>query len=298
MGVSFVTEVWPDTASDKSSDSSGATRQWLVFFDSVDSRPVDAEQAAGIPKLGQILPGDIFRNASQISCRMEGPSVARVTVQYKGQNLLDEDGNQTSPLDAPPQIEVAWISEDVEIDDDIHGKPIQNVNGESYDPPLSESWPMRQITVTRNVRDFDIEATGAYEGATNSDPFMGAIAGQVLCNGLRASIVYEPGLTYWTVSGVFTFRLWKAPDGKQYGWSRRLLNKGFLRRLKVDGDPVKDTKTNEWKTEHIPDANGQPITRPVNLDAEGDQLQKGADAVYLYWVTKPSVALGGLGLLS
>ena len=275
-----------------------ATRMFTVATTAATDTPVTIQQAyhLGVPRKGDLYPGDgLLRCEAPVDVRAIGPRLYQVTATYKTLTSGSQGGDQTNPLAQPATAAWSFSSSDEAIDEDIHGNPLTNVNGEPFDPPITRRQNDPVLTIQRNEKTFDYRRAIQYMakgGATNSGGFFGASKGQARIENISSSgRRFENGIGYDPVIYEIQFR--------QDGWKTRVLNQGFLTRAL--GIPAADIPTAIKAPDgfhylvQIRDLKGQPVTSPALLDDAGFLLGN-KPAVWVTFEIHPSMNFGVLNL--
>jgi hypothetical protein len=176
-------------------------------------------------------------------------------------------------------------------EDDTFGSPTQavvNSAQQPFDPPIMSEDFLPLITIRRNERltDFDPNVKLQYMNTINAVNV--TIAGMHLA-----------AYTAW-MRRISPTRRWKA-NGDMY-WDvtyeivvdqathyQRILDQGYFI-ISSGGVPTL------YELEAIKDIEGVPVTAPALLDGTGARLAKGADAVYLNFLTLFPVSWKALNL--
>jgi hypothetical protein len=144
----------------------------------------------------------------------------------------------------------------------------------------------RQIIITRNMLFFNDYAISDYDEAVNSDWFEGWPPGTGRVR-IDADNVYNESTGYWVVTGIFTFKKpYRTTPDK--AWYSRLRNDGYYEKIDLVGPGAGSAI--------VPAVDGhkEPVTQPVQLDADGYRITNGT----AYWLEvkhfrpRPFSALG------
>lgn len=144
-----------------------------------------------------------------------------------------------SPLDEPPDIETDFASTTEAMDRDVNGKPMATVNGEPFDPPITDEIHDLVITVGKNVPTWDFLTAWLYMGggsrasAHNSDTFLGFPPGASRVRGLKARSVHSEDFSYWRATGIFEFRQAAPNSDISRAWWKRIRHEGFKIKLLI-----------------------------------------------------------------
>ena len=296
MSIIDVKPGWSGTLASGDGVARTATRMFTVATTGAAAdTPVTIQQAyhLGIPRKGDLYPGDsLLRCEAPVDVRPLGPRLFQVTASYKTPTGSSDQGDQTSPLSRPATVAWSFSSSDEAIDQDINGKPLVNVNGEPFDPPIARRQNDPVLTIQRNERTFDYRRAIQYMakgGATNSGSFFGASKGQARIENINSSgRQIENGIGFDPVTYEIHFR--------QDGWKTRVLNQGFLIKLAgIDREGVGVRAPSGHLLATARDAKGAAVKEPILLDREGYQLDSGS-AVWLEFEIHPSKNFGVLNL--
>lgn len=240
--------------------------------------------APGLPAAGSTYPGNPYVYAQKARPRRISPVLWHVTVAYSGEVGLGPTGGIVSPIDARPRKRSVSREVEREVDEDINGNRITNVLGEPLKAKVT--FYERQIIITRNMLFFNDYAISDYDEAVNSDWFEGWPPGTGRVR-VDAENVYNESTGYWAVTGIFTFRKpYRTTPGK--AWYSRLRNDGYYEKIDLVGPGAGSAI--------VPavDDHKEPVTQPVQLDADGYRITNGS----AYWLEiqhfnpRPFSALG------
>ena len=295
MSIIDVIESWSGKLASGDGVARTATRMFTVATTAATDTPVTIQQAyhLGVPRKGDLYPGDgLLRCEAPVDVRAIGPRLYQVTATYKTLTSGSQGGDQTNPLAQPATAAWSFSSSDEAIDEDIHGNPLTNVNGEPFDPPITRRQNDPVLTIERNEAVFDYRRAIQYMakgGATNSGSFFGASKGQARIENISSSgRRFENGIGYDPVTYEIQFR--------QDGWKTRVLNQGFLVKLPgIDREGVGVRAPSGHLLVLARDAKGAAVTEPILLDRDGYQLDSGS-AVWLEYEIHPSMNFGVLNL--
>jgi hypothetical protein len=178
-----------------------------------------------------------------------------------------------------------------QIDVDVNGDPIVTVNGEQFDPPITEDVHDIQVTFGQNV-DNRNQALIDAAGCTNSDVFLGYAPGQCMIDQVQFKYLSDPnnGASYWRQTATVLIRRTPPnnPGGLQNGdlWKKRIRAEGY--KIKVAGD---DTPRN------AKDGEGNPSAVPVLHDAaSGELIEDPKQAQWYYFRTRGEIAFQPLNI--
>lgn len=265
MPVINIKEDWEKRTVEETLDERTAARIFTVEFDEGDNpviRPLLALLATtptlSVPQKGNHYPGDDFLRVVKRTVKTyQGPLVYEVTCSYL-HRWGERDESAEDPLIKKP--EISWLSAvtNEPIDRDIEGYAIMNSAGEAFDPPITREVYDLVLRYVRNERNFNPRNASEYEGAINSDSFLGLAEGMVMCTVFDGQKIYdETRGDYYQVTYEFQIRY--------DGWKRKIFDKGFGEYLgkNEDGSP-------DWK--EFLDENGHKLSEPAYLDGNGRRL--------------------------
>lgn len=290
MPVSSVTRMWSRFSTNLSRQEKKLSRTirdaYQVVHDVDDSR-FDVEEANGIPRIGQNYPGSLYVFCDSLETSRVSPIMSIVSVNYKGE--IGPNGEEDSPLNAPPEISWSDTESDEPTDEDINGKPIVNVNGEPIDG-VTMKIADNVVTIKRNFLTFNPYVTGLYRHSVSSDAFLGYPPGTArLIRYSAKNAFYQDDLSYWEVTGSIQFRLGiRTTDAK--AWYKRVRNEGFYEKRT-------DSYTGNDIIVQAKDDNGKPVTRPVLLKADGRRETNPDNAHWLEFQVYRELPYNALGLI-
>lgn len=243
-------------------DQSGLTRDgrtaqlmWAVVVSSTDTAVV-AEQASGIPSIGQSHPDDIYRYCTNISSARVSygavESIFHVTATY---STVPYEAQPDNPLAARPQYSWSHIRVEGIIDVDVDGNAIVNSAGMPYDPPVTALRDIHAVMrVTRNEAVYNEALALSFVGKVNSATYRGYAPGYVMVNDINASSA-EANVGGQTIQyAVVNYELEFSPTPFQIS----VLDAGFY-----EWDNTTD------RPKPITDEYGNPISSPALLDGNG-----------------------------
>lgn len=188
-----------------------------------------------------------------------GPIHWRLVAEYSNnQGQVDPD----DPTLAPPDWQWSSEANEEEVDLDINGVAITNTAGEPIDPPLTRRFRTRVLSYQANVPETLVNPDWllSYCDHTNTDQFLGAAPGEVLVDDITAKFHRgtESIVPYYEINAVFKIRrnYTDSTAPPRSAWWKRWVNVGF-------------SKLESGERVTILDANGNPLNRPVLLDALG-----------------------------
>ncbi len=268
--------------------SAQEVRYYDVLYDTPLTATIDAIYASGVPAFGAALgTGSLILKNKTSDRDEEKPSLYRVTCTYE----LPTPGQDSTPGSIDPDgtrwaidIGVQSVPYEYEVQYDINGYPIQNTAGDAVGGVMtSDSDEQYTVTFTSNIIDWD--GIDASKNAINSEPFSMTFNGQerdfdaYTVRFLTYSLSYvldDTGTQYPRVTYVLLYRI--------TNWLKKIASKGLN-----EYDIVLDAQI------PIRDGQGNPITTPVYLDADGLQLGVG-DTVSI--LKDPITSTGGLHIFN
>jgi hypothetical protein len=207
-------------------------------------------------------------------------------------NTTDGGGVEPTPGGDPVySIESSVVTTPADID--AAGDPIANSADEPFDPPLTLQTPREILVVQWFVPGVALisylATTRKFLGSLNSNEFHGAPRGSMLCLGVKpvqqdanqllvtARFEYQNPLDISLLPAVVKIKntsgIWvTAADSQIEGWMSTAVDRGLRVKDGVDG-------SNKPKYKPIVNKDGQPITKPVDLDGDGNELTDGGTRV-------------------
>ena len=271
--------------------TSDVTRTFSVVADSAGKSTLDALAAPGVPRANDAHPQQFGLRARTFDGQQVSPLEFRVTVGYVMPSA-DPNDPQQDPLSQPASVSFSAITQDVEIDEDVNGDPIQTVNGEPI-AGVTRPFTDLAITVRRNLPTFDPLSISTYMNKVNSATWYGLPAGTVRIMDIAASNVFSNDLEYWDVSITFQVRrgIGSVTDAK--AWWYRTAHQGYV---------IKNAAGTETAIAKADDADdftdgGVTVAQPVMLDlSTGERLAAGTGA-YIEFQVLETVDFNTLNLL-
>ena len=263
MAVVGIAQIWPRRGESEGPDASSATRRWRIQTDNRYDTEHIVYAAGVLPNRHDPLPENGFLTARRIRLeqRSDTPYFWEATVEYSSAPMDREEQEKEDfpdPLDRPAIRRWGTVQYREAVEKDRFGNAVVNTAGDLYDPPPERDVSNWTVTITKNVAsvpDFVID----YQNTVNDDDItiggLSVAAGQAKMQSIEiGEEITESGSTYYQFS--YTLEI------KWAGWQLELLQQG-LRQV----DPADDSK-------RIPcvDKNGDPVTSPVLLDADGEQI--------------------------
>jgi hypothetical protein len=246
---------------------------------STDAKILDIYLSPGLPQVGQPYPGTDFVLAKKAVVSQVSPILSIVTVNYEGEIAPQNGDGQPSsnPIFAPPTIDWANSTEELEIDEDADGVPITTVVGEPI-RGVKRRFTDQVLTVQRNFLLWNEYLQNQYMDTVNLDRIRSWPPGTGLIIDISAKNVISEQGGYWKGTFKVHFRkpIRTTPDK---AWYSRVRHEGFYERVDSEGPP--DANGNyPFNIVRAVDKNKQPTTKPVLLDQFGKRV---TDANATYW---------------
>lgn len=236
------------------------TRTYQAVTDTATTDETVILQSSYVPQMFDTDPNNVdARVIGREAYRTESPTIWVVEVTYSTNAPTAQDGDTNgSPLGVPVEWESSFEPIQVVMDYDVNDDPVRLSNGLRPNPPLmvTRYMPVHRATVARLTYPSDWLNTKA--GRVNSDNYLNCAAGTLMCRIPSVKPKYAASLKYYIVVVEFMF------DPR--GWQPRLLNAGYM---EFDDDPG-------LRLQHIKDSDGQDVTEPWPLDADGKALSQSA----------------------
>jgi hypothetical protein len=180
----------------------------------------------------------------------------------------DQGGSSNKPEDEPPDVEWDYEVGHWAPPKDLSSpkpKPFLNSAGQPYVPAEKVELANAKLIYSRNESTWLREDTTAWAYVVNSDEFLGARPGMVLCLPPKAKLSYRGGIPYYRVTYQFRFHPYtdipKHPDSKDHNWQYEILDTGLMKRVEIPGVPGKIL---------VPIRKGNSVvTQPVCLNGAG-----------------------------
>lgn len=284
MTIDDVSEMWSRSTASSSitADLKTRTLEYGYAYQVVHSNDATEEEILAdsrIPALGarKINAGFIVVRSRRV--RKASPVLSYVEVTAQGE--IGPNGEH--PANELPKIKFTDEETDEEIDTDINGKPIMTVVGEPI-YGVREKFQDLVISVERNYRTLDTYWIARYRRATNSDTFFGWPPGTCILAGWGASLegdTIQGG--YYKVQAKLKFRR-PVHTTAEKTWWKRVRHEGLYELL--DGEPTRAV-----------DHEGNFVTRPVLLKADGTREYDLNAAHWLTFQTREALPFSTLGLL-
>jgi hypothetical protein len=244
---------------------------------------LDALAAAGIPLRNSPHPQNPVLRARRFNASQIGPQYFQVTVGYEALTSDPNDPSQ-NPLAQPAVVSFTSVTQEVEIDEDINGDPIETVNGE---PLVGVTRPFTDlvITVSRNLPTFNPVSISTYMNKVNSATWYGLPAGTVRIMDIQAQNQFSEDFEFWAVTISFQVRRGYGSVTDAKAWWHRCAHQGYI----VDdgsGDLI-----------HALTDDGLTVAQPVMIDqSTGEQLAAGTGS-YIEFQVLETIDFNTLNLL-
>lgn len=308
------TPKWSGRVSESDADRKAITDGYEVLFDSPSDNQESAVNAPGIPVDGTPYSGDPSAELTGRRAKPIGPLFWEVTCVYTRAG----GGGVTNPLLKPAQINYSQVPSDESIDVDIAGNPILNRAHQPFENYATRQISDQMIIIQRNKEEAAISYAflEEFKDSVNSATFLGAPPGTGKMRALSATYVQQivGGLAYWDVQAQIQFRtpptmpLW-LPDNtivpantNAVAWYIRRANMGMDEYWPtVQGDPP-TVNPFPWRRIHGP--NGEPVSRPVPLQANGKAMPAPSNpinpmpVIWLGWKVYKDRDFNAIGLLT
>jgi hypothetical protein len=278
------------TAADGKSGSSGVLRYFTLVAPDVGYTTVQALSAAGLPLMNDPHPQNSSLRVRNRDVSQDGPISFSATISYEAQ-VNDPNDPSQNPLLRPAVIRFSSVTQEVEIDEDVNGDPIETVNGE---PIVGVTRPFTDLVVTvqRNLPTFNPLSISTYMNKINSATWYGLPAGTVRITDIQAGNVFSEDFEYWDVSISFQVRRGFGSVTDAKAWWHRTAHQGYII---DDGAGARAIAKADAADDFT--ANGETVAQPVMLDlTTGERLAAGTGA-YIEFQVLEEIDFNGLNLL-
>lgn len=282
MGVIDFKAKWSGEETTAEINQGGARLMWTV---TVDDPANDTTEVvlAGIT-VPEVHPDDETKYLSSVRVRRLSPIFFEVEANYhaEAQNFEGVSPTERPVKILPPSVSFSDVEEP--IDQDVNGDPIQTVNGEGFDPPLTKDVSDLVLVFEKNVEAVDYLAYRDSKGNVNNAGFFGSEQGTARLLDITAEPAQEGMFIFYKQRATIAFRSVPVIEGTPFptlAWAKRVLHEGFYE--KVDGRIVRAV-----------DENGDEMTKPVLLDAAGART---VAPVWLYWSVYAEIDFDELNIL-
>lgn len=279
-------------------------RTFNVVTNSRDIPPELVQLATGLPRLWNVYVSaigtyDLLSLCKEVEAKQDtqDPYTWRVTCRYSNKINRPDLFTQENPTLRPAEVEYDTVEVLRPVWKDILGNPIWNSSKERFDPPPEKEERRLSIKITRNQLTYDPLFYLNYEGAVNSDTWLGFKPGRVKCCKARGKRMYEAGYFFWQAYFELQVRLRDsenpgddafAPDNAGNAlkaWQLELLDRGYMEINEAGYQVIlRDLAT------------GTALTSPVLL-RNGRRLPVGESPVFLYFEVCPRLKFAKLDLI-
>jgi hypothetical protein len=239
--------------------------------------------ADGIPKLGSWYPGTSIPCTSISKPERLSPIYSIVITTFSAERSRQQpDPFQSSPLNAPAEIQWGDSQSNEPIDQDVDGNPIVNANGEAIDG-ITMDLPDPVLSVTKNFATYNPHLIYQYRRSVNSDTFYSFPPGTARLVSQSATRVIDE-TPYWKVNARIQFR-YPINTTAEKAWYARVRHEGF--KVKQGSDIV-----------HAVDDSTPPqrVVKPVLLKLNGEEEKDKDAAVWLEFKRYNALPYNALGL--
>jgi hypothetical protein len=258
------------------------TRNFTALADLVGYTTLDALLAPGIPRRNDPHPQNFALRARRFNPIKVSPIYFEISVGYEAP-ISDPNDPANNPLAQPAEIEFSAVTQEVEIDEDINGDPIETVNGEPLQG-VTRPFTDLVITVTRNLPSFNPASISEFTNKVNSTEFIGCPAGTVRIMDINAKSVFSNDFPYFIATVSFQIRRGFGPVTDAKAWWYRTAHQGYI--VKVGGNKEVAKATD-----------GFTVPQPVMIHlTTGEQLADGVGA-YIDFEVLESIDFNTLNLL-
>jgi hypothetical protein len=280
------------TSSDGRTNTLTIRHGYQVVSDPTDTE-VDVYSAPNLPYVGDLLAGTV-----QIRCKSKRPTRISpifwiVEIGYEGEiNTASGGGGgiDSSPLDVPALKRWGKIEREIEINEDVNGKPFVNQNAElmAYaGSTLTHTISDFTLSIDKNYASVNLPSILEYLHSVNSDTFYGFAPGTVRLTGFNADEVYaEASGGYFKVIASFQMR-YPYRTTAEKAWFKRELHQGYQ---------YKDSSGDLRIVRLDSTVDASPSPTPALLKADGTREYVPADAHYLEFEVYQKLPYTPLGL--
>jgi hypothetical protein len=237
--------------------------------------------AVGIPRPGDRHSSGEAAFVNSVQPQQISPIFYVVTVGYEGDN----------PFTGEVDVEWTDAGSSEPIDRDFDGRAIVTAVGEQVEG-LSYDLADTVCVIRRKFVTVNLPSIAQYRHAVNSDTFLGWAPGTAKLVGYSArnKFKFGTGQELWDVTARIQFRrgLMGATDEK--AWYKRWRHEGIY----INASPTPDVNV-LWQRARDPQ--GQEVTKPVLLKANGTQEYDPDNAHWFYTKLYDSLPYSALGLV-
>lgn len=292
------------------------TEEWDIVVDAAGYSSTRILQEAALPNAYSPHPDNPNLRCTgehQIR-RVEGSPIHFVAI------VTYETPPPGSPLPEPEQLESdkkpqererepyleEWstVKSQEQIDVDVNGDPICTVNGEQFDPPVTEDVHDIQVVFGKNMNNRNQALIDA-AGCTNTDVFLGYAPGQCMIDQVSCKYLTDPnnGNDYWRQTTTVLIRRTppQNPGNLQNGdlWKKRIRAEGYIVNIgTIDNPEYRNARIDKATTEASPkEADGTESTTPKLHDpTTGEQIDDPKKAEWYYFRTRGEIAFQPLDI--
>ena len=240
----------------------------------------------GLPREGSRHPSNVNFVCKSVSVEKTSVCLYEATANYESPVFKQQEGGNEdeNPLNVPADIQFSTVVSEEETQSDINGDALTNSAGSPFTGITMEITDMA-ISIAKNVATFNPTQMQYYNGAINSDSFLGYEAGQLKLQNYTATPVIGE-INYWklTISLLARTPTPQVPADKV--WYRRVQDKG---RYIKEGD------------EQVPAYLGENVkiasNVEVNLDSSGGRLPDGSPPQFKFFQMNLEASFNALGIL-
>jgi hypothetical protein len=241
--------------------------------------------ASGVPRVGDAHPEDIVSLCVDVDAKPHGaPNAWIVSCKYTN-DLPDDTIDDDDPTAVRPK--ESWGAADFSryVSQDRDDKPILNTAGDRYDEPIEIIDTFPTLSISKNKNSFSVTQAFDYNNSVNSDTFKGAAPGTLRVL-ITANEEWKGDAAFWAMSYTFTYN----PNG----WQPTLLESGLYQKVASDRVPC--------TVKGIAAHDAEPVTSPVPLDADGEQINPAnltntpSPVVHTTWDVLPELPYSALGV--
>jgi hypothetical protein len=301
MAVRFVDQLYSSgiktQVDDRGWTTATAQIRFNAFVETPDDNEVTVKADARIPYEKSRHPLFASLSCSGISVDRRGPLHFEVSADYTSPPYKDNPGQgpgeQQGPLSQPTQVSYFTITSEEPIDEDINGSPITTACGE---PISGIARPISDLGVrlAKNFATFDPATFYQFIDCVNSDTFIGFPPGTLRIANISSDEQFytdENGnsVPYWSVNvEIHARKPYRTTNEK--AWWKRVRHEGYQVRTSTF-TPVGSL----FAVVRAVDANKEPVSQPVQLDANGFKLADQSQATWREFKVFSEVSFASMG---
>jgi len=267
--------------------SASVTRNFTILLnDGTTSNALTVKVGAssvGLPREGDRHPSNVNFICNQVSISKTGPCLYEAACSYDSP-VFEKGDDDNNPLNIPADITFSTVVSEEETQMDIFGNALENTAGDPFTGVTMEITDMA-ISIAKNVATFNPTEMQYYNGALNSDAFLGYQAGQIKLQNYTATPVIGE-INYWKLNLSLLARTPTSLVPPDKVWFKRIQNKGRYTGTGSDRKPA-TIGENQMIQSNI----------EVNLDASGNRLPDGAPPLFLFFQMNLTASFNALGIL-